>query len=69
MADSNGYSMVSVPKQGSNPGMPRGKKNIVVIFDFDKATMVRDEKGVTVRPSTAATRWRVMPTLAASSIM
>ena len=49
MADSNGYSMVSVPKQGSNPGMPRGKKNIVVIFDFDKATMVRDEKGVTVK--------------------
>ena len=26
------YSMVSVPKQGSNPGMPRGKKNIVVLF-------------------------------------
>ena len=42
------YSMVSVPKQGSNPGMPRGKKNIVIVFDFDKATMVRDEKGVRV---------------------
>ena len=42
------YSMVSVPKEGSNPGMPRGKKNIVVLFDFDKATMVRDEKGVKV---------------------
>lgn len=42
------YSMVTVPKQGNNPGMPRGKKNIVVIFDFDKATMERDEKGVTV---------------------
>ena len=42
------YSMVSVPKQGSNPGMPRGKKNIVVIFDFDKAKMERDEKGVKV---------------------
>lgn len=42
------YSMVSVPKVGSNPGMPRGKKNIVIIFDFDKATMARDEKGVKV---------------------
>ena len=47
MADS-AYSMVSVPKVGSNPGMPRGKKNIIVIFDFDKATMTRDEKGVKV---------------------
>lgn len=46
MADS--YSMVSVPKQGSNPGMPRGKKNIIILFDFDKANMVRDEKGVKV---------------------
>ena len=42
------YSMVSVPKEGSNPGMPRGKKNIIIIFDMDQATMVRDEKGVTV---------------------
>ena len=40
--------MVSVPKSGSNPGMPRGKKNIVIIFDMDKASMTRDEKGVTV---------------------
>ncbi len=40
--------MVSVPKSGSNPGMPRGKKNIIIIFDMDQATMVRDEKGVTV---------------------
>lgn len=40
--------MVSVPKQSNNQGMPESKKNIVVIFDFDKATMVRDEKGVTV---------------------
>ena len=24
--------MVSVPKQGNNPGMPEGKKNIVIIF-------------------------------------
>ena len=43
------YSMVSVPKQGSNPGMPAGKKNILVIFDFDDvATYTRDEKGVTI---------------------
>lgn len=42
------YSMVSVKKQGSNPGMPRGKKNILLLFDFDKAEMVRDEKGVKV---------------------
>ena len=42
------YSMVSVPKVGSNPGMPRGKKNVIILFDFDKATMVRDEKGVKV---------------------
>ena len=42
------YSMVSVKKQGSNPGMPRGKKNILLLFDFDKAQMVRDEKGVKV---------------------
>lgn len=48
MAD-NAYSMVSVPKQGSNPGMPRGKKNILIIFDFDKVqTYTRDEKGVAV---------------------
>lgn len=43
-----GYSFVSVPKSGNNPGMPSGKKNIVIIFDMDKATMTRDEKGVTV---------------------
>lgn len=40
--------MVSVKKHGSNPGQPRGKKNIIILFDFDKATMVRDEKGVKV---------------------
>lgn len=45
--------MVSVPKQGSNPGMPRGKKNIIVIFDFDKFLMERDEKGVKVTSLTA----------------
>lgn len=42
------YSMVSVKKQGSNPGMPRGKKNILLLFDFDKAQMARDEKSVKV---------------------
>lgn len=41
--------MVSVPKQGANPGMPEGKKNIVIIFDFDDvATYTRDEKSVTI---------------------
>ena len=40
--------MVSVKKQGSNPGQPRGKKNILLLFDFDKAKMVRDAKGVKV---------------------
>lgn len=45
--------MVSVPKQGNNPGMPRGKKNIIIIFDFDKFLMERDEKGVKVTSLTA----------------
>lgn len=36
--------MVSVKKQGSNPGQPRGKKNILLLFDFDKAKMVRDAR-------------------------
>ena len=41
--------MVSVPRQGNNPGMPEGKKNILIIFDFDQvATFTRDEKGVTI---------------------
>lgn len=42
------YSLVSVPKKSNNQGMPESKKNIVIIFDFDKATMERDEKGVKV---------------------
>ncbi len=43
------YSMVSVPKQGNNPGMPEGKKNILILFDFDKVkTYTRDAKGVRV---------------------
>ena len=54
MPDPVTYSMVSVPKSGSNPGMPRGKKNIIIIFDMDKATMTRDEKGVTVSALTLA---------------
>lgn len=54
MPDPVTYSMVSVPKDGSNPGMPRGKKNIVILFDMDKATMTRDEKGVTVSALTMA---------------
>lgn len=53
MAEIDSYSMVSVPKQGSNPGMPRGKKNIVIIFDFDKFKMVRDGKGIKVTSLTA----------------
>ena len=44
----SGYSMVSVPKQSNNQGMPESKKNIVILFDFDKATMTRDEKGVKI---------------------
>lgn len=41
--------MVSVPKAGSNPGMPAGKKNIVILFDFDKvSTYTRDENSVVV---------------------
>lgn len=41
--------MVSVPQEGANPGMPQGKKNVVIIFDFDKvATYTRDEKSVVV---------------------
>lgn len=43
------YSFVSVPKNGTNPGMPEGKKNIIVIFDFDQVeTYTRDDKSVVV---------------------
>lgn len=50
MADNNtGYSMVSVPKQSNNQGRPNGKKNVIIVFDFEKvATYQRDEKGVVV---------------------
>lgn len=43
------YAMVSVPKQSNNQGAPESKKNIVILFDFDKvATYTRDEKSVVV---------------------
>ena len=41
--------MVSVPKQSNNQGAPAGKKNVIVIFDFDKVTTyTRDAKEVSV---------------------
>jgi len=41
--------MVSVPKQSNTQGLANGKKNVVIIFDFDKTTAyTRDEKGVVV---------------------
>ena len=41
--------MVSVPKASNNQGAPQAKKNIVIIFDFDKVTTyTRDEKDVRV---------------------
>lgn len=44
-----GYAFVSVPKQSNNQGLANGKKNIIVVFDFDKTTTyTRDEKGVQV---------------------
>lgn len=43
------YAQVSVPKQSNNQGLANGKKNVIVVFDFDKTTTyTRDEKGVTV---------------------
>lgn len=43
------YTSVSVPKQSNTQGMPNGKKNVIIVFDFDQvATYTRDEKGVTV---------------------
>lgn len=45
----SGYEMVSVPKQSNNQGLANGKKNIIIVFDFDKTTAYeRDEKGVAV---------------------
>lgn len=41
--------MVSVPKQSNNQGLANGKKNVIIVFDFDKtATYVRDDKSVIV---------------------
>ncbi|MBR7043416.1 MAG: hypothetical protein IKI18_04490 [Prevotella sp.] len=45
------YTMVSVPKQSNNQGLANGKKNVVIVFDFDKVKgdgYVRDEKGISV---------------------
>jgi hypothetical protein len=43
------YSFVSVPKQSNAQGMPNGKKNVVIVFEFDKVeTYTRDAKGVQV---------------------
>lgn len=55
MPDPVTYSMVSVPKGSNNQGKPEGKKNILVIFDFDKvATYTRDAKEVTITALTMA---------------
>ena len=55
MADPVTYSMVSVPKGSNNQGQPDSKKNIVIIFDFDKVTAyTRDAKGVTITALTLA---------------
>ena len=44
-----GYSFVSVPKQANNQGLANGKKNVIIVFEFDKVTAYeRDDKGVTV---------------------
>lgn len=43
------YTQVSVPKQSNNQGLANGKKNVIIVFDFDKTKAYdRDEKGVTV---------------------
>lgn len=48
--------MVSVPKQSNNQGLANGKKNIIIVFDFDQTTAyARDEKGVLVTSLTFAT--------------
>lgn len=41
------YQQVSVPKQSNNQGLANGKKNVIIVFDFDKVKKYeRDEKGV-----------------------
>lgn len=43
------YVQVSVPKQSNSQGMANGKKNIIIVFDFDKVTnYARDDKGVVI---------------------
>lgn len=43
------YQFVSVPKQSNTQGMANGKKNVIIVFEFDKTTTyTRDQKGVTV---------------------
>lgn len=55
MSDPVAYSMVSVPKQSNNQGAPDAKKNIVILFDFDKvATYTRDAKDIVVTAFTLA---------------
>lgn len=53
------YEMVSVPKQSNNQGLANGKKNVVIIFDFDKTTAyARDEKGVVVTSLTFQSEYK-----------
>lgn len=48
-ANNTEYAFVSVPKQSNNQGLPNGKKNVVIIFEFDQVTTyTRDEKQVMV---------------------
>lgn len=45
----NGYQFISVSKQKGNQGLANGKKEIIIVFEFDKTTTyTRDEKGVTI---------------------
>ncbi|MBP1593027.1 MAG: hypothetical protein H6Q12_45 [Bacteroidetes bacterium] len=49
MADvSTAYASVSVKKKTSNAGRAKGKKNYIVLFNFDDVDYTRDEKGVRV---------------------
>lgn len=52
------YSFVSVPKQSNAQGLPNGKKNVIIVFDFDHvATYTRDAKGVLVTALSFATSY------------
>ena len=49
MPDPTTYQFVSVPKQSNNQGLANGKKNVIIVFDFDKVTTyTRDDKNVRV---------------------